>query len=108
MRWRIAGRHRFDQLQPWLGRSTPDRRISASDLSGQFSLDGEGYLALPLVGEIAARGRQLGDEIEIRLKVGDLLVSPQVGVQLVTLSIVLCPGRGRERLAATSIGMASR
>jgi polysaccharide export outer membrane protein len=23
------------------------------DLSGQFSLDGEGYLALPLVGEIA-------------------------------------------------------
>ena len=26
------------------------------DLSGQFSLDGEGYLALPLVGEIAAGG----------------------------------------------------
>jgi protein involved in polysaccharide export with SLBB domain len=25
-----------------------------SDLSGQFSLDGEGYLALPLAGEIAA------------------------------------------------------
>ena len=57
------------------------------DLSGQFSLDGEGYLALPLVGEIAAGGlttRQLGDEIEIRLKAGHFLVSPQVGVQLVT------------------------
>jgi protein involved in polysaccharide export with SLBB domain len=57
------------------------------DLSGQFSLDGEGYLALPLVGEIAAGGlttRQLGNEIEIRLKAGDFLVSPQVGVQLVT------------------------
>ena len=26
------------------------------DLSGAFSLDGEGYLALPLVGEIAADG----------------------------------------------------
>ena len=57
------------------------------DLSGQFSLDGEGYLALPLVGEIAAGDlttRQLEDEIESRLKAGGFLVSPQVGVQLVT------------------------
>jgi len=57
------------------------------DLSGQFSLDGEGYLALPLVGEIAADGlstRQLEDEIERRLKADDFLVSPQVGVQLAT------------------------
>jgi polysaccharide export outer membrane protein len=57
------------------------------DLSGQFSLDREGYLALPLVGEIAADGsttRQLEDEIESRLKAGGFLVSPQVGVQLVT------------------------
>jgi len=57
------------------------------DLSGQFSLDGEGHLALPLVGEVAAGGlttRQLEDEIERRLKVDDFLVSPQVGVQLAT------------------------
>ena len=57
------------------------------DLSGQFSLDGEGYLALPLVGDIAAHGlttRQLEDEIEIRLKSDGFLVSPQVGVQLAT------------------------
>ena len=57
------------------------------DLSGEFSLDGEGYLALPLVGEIAAAGlstRQLEDEIERRLKADDFLVSPQVGVQLAT------------------------
>ena len=57
------------------------------DLSGEFSLDGEGYLALPLVGEIAARDlttRQLEDEIERRLKADDFLVSPQVGVQLAT------------------------
>jgi protein involved in polysaccharide export with SLBB domain len=57
------------------------------DLSGQFSLDGEGYLALPLVGEIAAGDlttRQLEDEIESRLKAGGFLVSPQVGVQLAT------------------------
>jgi protein involved in polysaccharide export with SLBB domain len=57
------------------------------DLSGEFALDGEGYLALPLVGEIAAGGlttRQLEDEIETRLKADDLLVSPHVGVQVVT------------------------
>jgi protein involved in polysaccharide export with SLBB domain len=57
------------------------------DLSGEFALDGEGYLALPLLGEIAAGGlttRQLEDEIETQLKADDLLVSPQVGVQVVT------------------------
>jgi protein involved in polysaccharide export with SLBB domain len=57
------------------------------DLSGEFSLDREGYLALPLVGEIAAGGlttRRLEDEIESRLKAGGFLVSPQVGVQLVS------------------------
>jgi polysaccharide export outer membrane protein len=57
------------------------------DLSGQFALDGEGYLALPLVGEFLAGDlttRQLEDEIEIRLRADDLLISPQVGVQLAT------------------------
>ena len=42
---------------------------------------------MPLVGEIAAGGlttRQLEDEIERRLKAGGFLISPQVGVQLVT------------------------
>ena len=57
------------------------------DLSGQFALDGEGYLALPLVGEMAAGGlttRQLEEALENQLKADDLLVSPQVGVQVVT------------------------
>jgi polysaccharide export outer membrane protein len=55
------------------------------DLSGPFALDGEGYLALPLVGEILAGGlnaRQLENEIEIRLKGGGYLVNPQVGIQV--------------------------
>ena len=57
------------------------------DLSGQFALDGEGYLALPLLGEIAAGGltaRQLEEAIETQLKADDFLVDPQVGVQVVT------------------------
>jgi protein involved in polysaccharide export with SLBB domain len=57
------------------------------DLSGEFALDGEGYLALPPLGEIAAGGltaRQLEEAIETKLKADDLLVSPHVGVQVVT------------------------
>jgi polysaccharide export outer membrane protein len=57
------------------------------ELSGEFRLDGGGYLAVPLVGEILAGGlttRQLEDEIEIRLKSGGFLVDPQVSVALLT------------------------
>jgi polysaccharide export outer membrane protein len=57
------------------------------ELSGQFALDGEGYVAVPLVGEIHAGGlttRQLEDEIEARLKDGGYLIDPQVGVALLT------------------------
>jgi protein involved in polysaccharide export with SLBB domain len=55
------------------------------DLSGEFDLDGEGFLAMPLVGEIPGAGltaRQLENEIEIRLKAGGYLVNPQVSVEV--------------------------
>lgn len=57
------------------------------ELSGQFALDGEGEVALPLVGEIAAAGmttRELEDEIERRLQADGFLVAPQVSIQLLT------------------------
>ena len=57
------------------------------ELSGPFALDGEGYVAVPLVGEILAAGlttRQLENEIELRLKNDGFLVEPQVGVALLT------------------------
>jgi polysaccharide export outer membrane protein len=57
------------------------------EMSGQFALDGEGYLALPLVGEIKAGGltsRELEDQIEERLRAEGYLVNPQVGVQVLT------------------------
>jgi protein involved in polysaccharide export with SLBB domain len=82
------------------------------DLSGEFSLDREGYLALPLVGEIAAGDlttRQLEDEIESRLTAGGFLISPQVGVQLVTyrsiyiLGEVAAPGSYEYRTGITVI-----
>ena len=55
------------------------------DLSGEFSLDGEGYFALPLVGEILGGGRtarQLENEIEVALKSGGYLVDPQVSIEV--------------------------
>jgi polysaccharide export outer membrane protein len=55
------------------------------DLSGEFQLDGAGFFALPLVGEIMAGGRdsrQLETEIEASLKDGGYLVNPQVGVEI--------------------------
>lgn len=54
------------------------------DLSGQFALDGEGSVALPLVGNIRAGSlttRELEDEIERRLQAQGYLVNPQVGVE---------------------------
>ena len=57
------------------------------DMSGEFTLDGKGDLHLPLVGELAAGGlttRQLEEEIEQRLRAQNLLVDPQVSVQLLT------------------------
>jgi protein involved in polysaccharide export with SLBB domain len=55
------------------------------DLSGEFRLDGEGYFALPLVGEILGGGRtarQLENEIEVALKSGGYLVDPQVSIEV--------------------------
>jgi protein involved in polysaccharide export with SLBB domain len=55
------------------------------DLSGEFRLDGDGYFALPLVGEILGGGRtarQLENEIESALKSGGYLVEPQVSIEV--------------------------
>jgi protein involved in polysaccharide export with SLBB domain len=54
------------------------------ELSGQFALDGQGSVALPLVGNVQASGlttRELEDEIERRLQSEHYLVNPQVGVE---------------------------
>jgi polysaccharide export outer membrane protein len=55
------------------------------DLSGEFTLDGEGYFAMPLVGEILGGGRtarQLENEVEVALKSGGYLVDPQVSIEV--------------------------
>lgn len=81
--------------------SCPDRSINAytlgpndqirlvvfrhPDLSGEYEVDGSGYLALPLVDEIHADGRttrQLEDQIETQLKTAGLLRNPQASVEV--------------------------
>jgi protein involved in polysaccharide export with SLBB domain len=55
------------------------------DLSGEFEVDGEGFFAMPLVGEIMTAGltsRQLENEIEIRLTSGGYLIDPQVSIEV--------------------------
>ena len=55
------------------------------NLSGEFELDGGGALAMPFVGDIEAGGltaRQLEDRIEQRLVEGEILIGPQVSVEV--------------------------
>jgi protein involved in polysaccharide export with SLBB domain len=55
------------------------------DLSGQFEIDGEGFLAMPLVGEVRSAGltaRELENSIEDQLKNGGYLINPQVSVEV--------------------------
>ena len=67
------------------GRCAAGDRVPPTDLSGEFTLDGDGYFALPLVGEILGGGRtarQLENEIELALKSGSYLVEPQVSIEV--------------------------
>jgi polysaccharide export outer membrane protein len=55
------------------------------DLSGEFLLDGEGFFALPLVGEVKGGGknvRELENDIEVAFKDGGYLVNPQVSLEV--------------------------
>jgi polysaccharide export outer membrane protein len=57
------------------------------DLSGEFVLDGNGNLALPLIGEVQGGGRtlrELESQIETAFNEGGFLVNPQVGVEVLS------------------------
>lgn len=57
------------------------------DLSGEFRLDGDGHLALPLAGEVHAGNlttRELEQAIAAQLRDGHYLLNPQVSAQVLT------------------------
>jgi polysaccharide export outer membrane protein len=57
------------------------------DLSSELQVDGQGYLAMPLLGEIAADRLTTGElerAIEAKLREEDYLVDPHVSVEVLT------------------------
>lgn len=57
------------------------------DLSGEFALDGQGTLALPLIGDFPADGtttRELKDAVEGRFREQGYLVEPRVSIDVLT------------------------
>jgi polysaccharide export outer membrane protein len=82
------------------------------DLSGPLQVDGQGNLAMPLLGEIAANElttRALEDLIETRLREEGYLVNPDVSVEILTyrpfyiLGQVNKPGRYEYRNGMTAM-----
>jgi polysaccharide export outer membrane protein len=55
------------------------------DISGEYAVDGSGFISMPLINQVEARGRtvtELEKEIAQRLQSGNLLVNPSVSVQV--------------------------
>lgn len=68
------------------------------DLSGNFDVDGDGVISLPLIGEVTAAGltaRELEEEIVARLK-PDFLRNPQVSVEIAAYRPVYVVGEVRD------------
>lgn len=56
-------------------------------LTGEYTVDGAGFLSMPLLGQVQARGSTAGEleqQISQRLVSESLLVSPSVNVQILT------------------------
>ena len=55
------------------------------DMSGEYTVDGSGFISMPLINQVQARGRTVMDlekEIGQRLESGNLLVDPSISVQV--------------------------
>src|SRR5262245_50626287 len=57
------------------------------EMTGEYTVDGAGFISLPLVAQIQARGRtaeELEEDISQRLRSQSLLVNPSVNIQVLT------------------------
>lgn len=55
------------------------------DMSGEYAVDGSGFISMPLINQVQARGRtvtEIEKEIAQRLESGNLLVNPSISVQV--------------------------
>jgi polysaccharide export outer membrane protein len=57
------------------------------NMTGEYSVDGSGFISMPLIAQVEARGhtaKELEQEISERLVSGGLLINPSVNVQILT------------------------
>jgi polysaccharide export outer membrane protein len=57
------------------------------EMTGEYAVDGAGFISLPLLAQVQARGRtaeELEEEISQRLRSQSLLVNPSVNIQILT------------------------
>jgi polysaccharide biosynthesis/export protein len=69
------------------------------DISGEYAVDGSGFISMPLINQVEARGRSVTDlekEIAQRLQSGNLLVNPSVSVQVATFRPFFILGEVRQ------------
>lgn len=84
----VAGLRPSDDSQYRLGPGDKLRVtvFNEADLSGEFALDGQGFIRLPLVGQVAAAG-QTSSSLETRIAEafvgGGFLLNPRVSVEIV-------------------------
>lgn len=69
------------------------------DISGEYAVDGSGFISMPLINQVQARGRsvtELEKDIAARLQSGNLLVNPSVSVQVATFRPFFILGEVRQ------------
>jgi polysaccharide export outer membrane protein len=69
------------------------------DISGEYAVDGSGFISMPLINQVQARGRtvtELEKEIAQRLQSGNVLVNPSVSVQVATFRPFFILGEVRQ------------
>jgi polysaccharide export outer membrane protein len=69
------------------------------DISGEYAVDGSGFISMPLIAQVEARGRtvaELEKDIAGRLQSGNLLVNPSVSVQVATFRPFFILGEVRQ------------
>lgn len=69
------------------------------DISGEYAVDGSGFISMPLINQVEARGRSVNElekDIAGRLQSGNLLVNPSVSVQVATFRPFFILGEVRQ------------
>ena len=93
------------EAEPYRLDSGDQMRITVfgqEEMTGEYVIDGSGFISLPLIAQVEARGRtaeELEQEISQRLRSQSILINPSVNIQVLTyrpffiLGQVAAPGQ---------------